>query len=51
VEGPAIVESPFSTVVVDPGTSARRRPSGSLVIAMSTSEKVQEGADVHAIGD
>jgi N-methylhydantoinase A len=32
VVGPAIVESSFTTVVVDPGASAVRRPSGSLSI-------------------
>ncbi|MBT3171215.1 MAG: hypothetical protein HN333_07270 [Rhodospirillaceae bacterium] len=32
VEGPAIIESSFTTVVVDPGASAERRTSGSLVI-------------------
>ena len=32
VEGPAIIESSFTTVVVDPGASAERRASGSLVI-------------------
>lgn len=32
VHGPAIVESSFTTVVVDPGAVATRRPSGSLVI-------------------
>ena len=30
--GPAIVESPFTTVVVDPGATAERRASGSLSI-------------------
>jgi N-methylhydantoinase A len=30
--GPLIVESPFTTVVVDPGASCRRTASGSLVI-------------------
>jgi N-methylhydantoinase A len=30
--GPAIVESPFTTVVVDPGATAERRPSGSISI-------------------
>lgn len=30
--GPAIVESPFTTVVIDPGATAERRPSGSLSI-------------------
>ena len=32
VEGPAIVESSFTTVVVNPGAIAERRPSGSLSI-------------------
>jgi N-methylhydantoinase A len=32
VAGPAIVESSFTTVVVDPGATAVRRPSGSLSI-------------------
>lgn len=32
VEGPAIIESSFTTVVVDPGAVAERRASGSLVI-------------------
>ncbi|PZQ81209.1 MAG: 5-oxoprolinase [Ancylobacter novellus] len=32
IEGPAIVESPFTTVVVDPGATATRRASGSLSI-------------------
>jgi N-methylhydantoinase A len=32
VVGPAIVESSFTTVVVDPGASAVRRPSGSLSV-------------------
>ncbi|MSP82466.1 MAG: hydantoinase/oxoprolinase family protein [Alphaproteobacteria bacterium] len=30
--GPAIVESPFTTVVIDPGASVRRARSGGLVI-------------------
>ena len=30
--GPAIVESPFTTVVVDPGATAERRASGSISI-------------------
>jgi N-methylhydantoinase A len=30
--GPAIVESPFTTVVIDPGAEAVRRSSGTLVI-------------------
>lgn len=32
VEGPAIVESPVTTVVLEPGASAERRPTGSLSI-------------------
>ena len=32
VSGPALVESAFTTVVLDPGASAVRRPSGSLSI-------------------
>ncbi len=32
VAGPAIIESSFTTVVIDPGASAERRASGSLVI-------------------
>jgi N-methylhydantoinase A len=32
LKGPAIIESPFTTVVVDPGAEVVRRRSGSLVI-------------------
>ena len=32
VTGPALVESAFTTVVLDPGASAVRRGSGSLSI-------------------
>ena len=32
VPGPAIIESSFTTVVIDPGASAERRASGSLVL-------------------
>lgn len=32
LEGPAIVENDYTTVIVDPGATAERRPSGSLVI-------------------
>lgn len=32
VSGPAIIEGSFTTVVVDPGAVARKRPSGSLSI-------------------
>ncbi|MBS1886195.1 MAG: hydantoinase/oxoprolinase family protein [Actinobacteria bacterium] len=34
VAGPAVIESPFTTVVVDPGASARRAESGSLVLTI-----------------
>jgi N-methylhydantoinase A/oxoprolinase/acetone carboxylase beta subunit len=32
--GPLIVESPVTTVVVDPGAVARRTPRGNLVITL-----------------
>jgi N-methylhydantoinase A len=32
IEGPAIVQSPVTTIVVDPGARATRTPTGSLVI-------------------
>ena len=32
VEGPAVIESPFTTVVIDPGNQAERLASGSLVV-------------------
>ncbi|VBB16589.1 hydantoinase/oxoprolinase family protein [Burkholderia stabilis] len=32
ISGPAIVESPFTTIVVPPGAEASRTPSGSLVM-------------------
>ncbi|MBW8638729.1 hydantoinase/oxoprolinase family protein [Hoeflea sp. WL0058] len=32
IEGPAIIENSFTTIVVDPGAVARRKPSGTLVI-------------------
>jgi N-methylhydantoinase A len=35
VEGPAIIESSFTTVVIDPGAAATRRASGSLVLTPS----------------
>jgi N-methylhydantoinase A len=33
VEGPAIIESSFTTVVIDPGATARRTASGSVSVA------------------
>ncbi|MGM0562044.1 MAG: hydantoinase/oxoprolinase family protein [Pseudomonadota bacterium] len=35
VEGPAIVESPLTTVVINPGTTAQRTESGSLVVNLA----------------
>ncbi|MEK6710775.1 MAG: hypothetical protein AABZ64_09360, partial [Nitrospinota bacterium] len=32
VRGPAIIESPFTTVVIEPGATAVRNRSGNLVI-------------------
>jgi N-methylhydantoinase A len=34
MEGPAIVESPFTTIVIDPGAAAQRSPSGGLVVSL-----------------
>ena len=38
VAGPAIIESSCTAVVIDPGASAVRRASGSLVINPTTGE-------------
>jgi N-methylhydantoinase A len=38
IAGPAIVESSFTTIVLNPGSSAERAQSGSLVIAPGTGE-------------
>jgi N-methylhydantoinase A len=51
LEGPAIVESPFSTVVVEPGAAAQRRPSGSLLITATAADGDKEKARVHAAGE
>jgi N-methylhydantoinase A len=32
LRGPAIIESPFTTVVIDPGAKVVRKKSGTLVI-------------------
>ena len=34
MRGPAIIESPFTTVVIDPGAKAERTRSGSLFITL-----------------
>lgn len=39
--GPAIIESPFTTVVVDPGATAERRASGSVSIVPGISPAAQ----------
>jgi N-methylhydantoinase A len=49
--GPAIIESPFSTIVVDPGSTATRRVSGSLVVTTARSEMEEGSAHAGAIGD
>ena len=33
LKGPAIIESPFTTIVIDPGATVVRKESGSLVIS------------------
>ncbi len=40
IEGPAIVESSFTTIVLNPGASAERSASGSLVIVPDAREPV-----------
>jgi N-methylhydantoinase A len=42
VRGPAIIESPFTTVVVEPGAAAERRAGGSLVIAVDAATEQEE---------
>ncbi len=39
--GPAIVESPFTTVVIDPGTTCRLTASGNLVVTIETEGDAQ----------
>ena len=43
--GPAIVESSFTTIVVNPGASAERAPSGSLVIVPQLQEPARSAAE------
>jgi N-methylhydantoinase A len=48
IEGPAIIESPVTTVVVDPEASAELAPTGSIVVHPSGArapEPVAEGAE------
>jgi N-methylhydantoinase A len=48
VNGPAIIESPFTTVVVEPGAAAERRRSGSLVLGAVDVADEREALDVSA---
>lgn len=50
--GPAIVESAFTTVVLEPGMLAWRRASGSLVVGVADQLPSEKGddSDVHATG-
>ncbi len=48
--GPAIVESPLSTIVIEPGTAAERRADGSVLInALDRPTDGRDGHDVDAI--
>jgi N-methylhydantoinase A len=51
VAGPAIVESPFSTIVVDPGSTATRGASGSLVITLAQPDRQEGSAHAGAVSD
>ena len=44
IEGPAIVESSFTTIVLNPGAHAERASSGSLVIVPDAREPVASQA-------
>jgi N-methylhydantoinase A len=46
--GPAIVESSFTTIVLNPGASAERTPSGSLAIvpgALESSDAAERSSE------
>ncbi|HTA35420.1 MAG TPA: hydantoinase/oxoprolinase family protein [Solirubrobacteraceae bacterium] len=48
--GPAIVESPLSTVVIEPGAQAERSSAGGLVVTLEQSADQRKGAaDVNAV--
>lgn len=50
IEGPAVIESPVTSIVVDPGTTATRAASGSIVIEIG--RKLTYSPDVgRAIGE
>ncbi len=44
ISGPAIVESPFTNIVLDPGAVAERRPSGSLSIVPGSPSRGKEAS-------
>jgi len=44
ITGPAIVESPVTTIVVDPGTVATRSPNGSLIVDLTQPAHPQHAA-------
>ncbi len=49
--GPAIVESPLTTVVVEPGASAERHPGTGLVLTLSQSDEREGGrSDARLVG-
>lgn len=51
VEGPAIIESRFTTVVVDPGNWAERRESGSLIVHIGRPGDEASIVDHHLTGE
>jgi N-methylhydantoinase A len=51
VAGPAIVESSFTTIVLNPGAEARRAESGSLVITPNVGIPTAAGASSSEAGD
>jgi N-methylhydantoinase A len=44
VNGPAVIESPFTAIVVDPGATVVRRPSGSLSLAPGAALRAEGSA-------
>jgi N-methylhydantoinase A len=47
--GPVLVESPLSTVVVEPGTVAERRPGGGLIVRLDEGATAGKG-ELHDVG-
>ena len=48
VVGPAVIESPFTTVVIDPGNRAERLASGSLVVEIAAAAEQPEPDSVQS---